>query len=877
MEYYRSSLKDLYQQFHVSPGSGLSDKEVAQRQKEYGLNRLEDGKKKSLIYLFFNQFKSPLIYILVAAGCLIFFLGNPLDAFFISFIILFNALIGTIQEGRAQDIVSRLRRFIKGSVVVLRNGERNIAEHEQLVPGDIIILSPGDRVPADARVIKSAHLRVNEALLTGESLPVAKQSDELVGELRIFEQTNMLFMGTMLTQGTATALVVATGNTTQLGALHKTITDIEVDMPLKRELTTLSHAIVVGIFGIIIALFGIGMVLHRPWHELLVTLTTLFICVIPEGLPLTFTVVLVAGVYRLARHNMLVKRMQAVEGLGRTDVIILDKTGTLTRNELVVQHCYYNDQLYEISGEGYSARGTVTPVSKGPRDEGLHDAAKACALLASAYVAFDEKSGTYAVKGDPTEAAMGVFAHKIIGPCEREQLVLDELPFSDALKIHSVLYRGHDGISMAVAGSLEKLQSYGADSTAELKTQEADLLQRGYRVVAVACGNAPDQNEQEASLEAVRIFLAGKPRYLLLGMWDALRPEVPEMIRGVRESGIEVVMATGDHAQTARALAQAAGMLHHDDVVTGDELARWSAQDFEKRIAQTHVYARLTAEDKVKIVKTWQHAHKIVAMTGDGVNDVPALMAADLGIALGKSGSESAQEAGDMILLDDSFSTIVNAIEEGRHIFYALRRVVIYFFATNLAEVFLIVITLILNLPLPLYPAQILWLNLITDGFLDVALSAEPREPGLLQSVWLRRIQQTGLVDRSLLITSFLMALPMALGSILVFYMTMDQNIDHARTLAFVCMALFQWFNAFNCRSERRSLFSLGLFSNYWLLLASALVIMLQLSLLYVPFLAKIFRTEPLSLHEWLYLGLLASSIIFIDELRKLYVRSRLQ
>ncbi len=883
MKHYQVPIEQLAQLYQADLQYGLTQEEAQRRLVLNGPNTLPEEPQESLVMVFLRQFKSPLLYVLLIAAVLITVLGNYSDALVIAGVLIFNAFVGTIQEGRAQAALARLKSLVTVSCLVMRDGKKIVMEDRNLVIGDVILVQEGDKIPADARIIESRDLVSNESLLTGESTGIAKIAELLEGELPIFEQKNMLFKGTTITSGSARALVVATGTTTEVGKLQASVEAIETDMPLKRELDRLSHWIVIAVTFMCVTLLLAGLVLGKPLTELLVILTALFIAVIPEGLPVVFTLVLVSGAHRMARKHVLVKRLQAVEGLGRADVIIIDKTGTLTRNELLVSKVYADGIWYDVSGVGYHAQGTVLHGTGSVIDANKHTLLflmrDAAALLNTAELR-ELPGGIFQVKGEPTEAAMGVFAEKLGGhksKLEETYRKLYEIPFNFDLRLHLGFYEKDNRLWVFVAGAPEKImQSCKHVDSSDYKAL-GDALHEGLRVVGAAAFVADMPADRVNWEQYTQEQVLGKLRFLgFFGIQDAIRPDVYNAVSKARASGLHVVMATGDHEATARFIGKKTGILREgDEVLVGNDLEDLSKQ--EERVLDIDnvtVFARVTPTDKLDIVRLFkQHGH-LVAMTGDGINDVPSLIAADLGIAMGISGTDVAKEAADLVLLDDSFSSIVQAIKEGRHIFYALRRVVWYFFSTNLSEVLVILTTFFLNWPVALLAPHILWLNLVTDGFLDMALSMEPHEQGLLNQAWLKRIQKVGLVDRSLILKIIGGALPMAIGSLWVFPRIYPYDLARARTMTLTCMAMFQWFNAWNCRSEKLSILQLGLFSNPWLIAATCLVALLQVAVIYIPFMQVIFRTVPIALGDWLLIAVVASSIIAIEEIRKAVQRS---
>jgi len=887
MKFYQMSKERVVEEFDSDESKGLTNYQFREGIAKYGQNMLPETPREYWLTIFIRQFQSPLIYILLLAAVIIFFVGHDkLDAFIISGVLFFNAIIGAIQEGRARNILDSLKRFITTEAVVIRDGKKTFVEDIELVPGDIILLLEGERVPADARVIESNSLKIDEAVLTGESRPIKKVSSAIVQEVPIHDQNNMVFKGTYILSGSGRAIVTATGLRTEIGKVHKVAEFVESDMPLRRELNKLSRWIVLFILFMCVAIFTIGFISGKPIRELLVMLTALFICVIPEGLPVVLTLVLVMGAYKMAKRNVLVKRMQAVEALGQANVILIDKTGTLTRNELMVSKVVTDSKEFTVSGVGYFSEGEIFLDDK---EIGLEDnprlliMGKAGCLLNRAEIHYVSETNTFEIKGDPTESSMFVFSQKLgisKDELEKEYEEIYEIPFSSVWQYHAVFCKKGDRGIVFISGSPERVMERSANMTSEDKNRFYFMLREGLRIVAIAVkefdlGIIPTEDvEEKTRREAYEKIIASDLDYVgLFGIQDSIRPEVPSLVRNTRAADLKIIMVTGDHKETALYVAKKVGIYAEGDyVVDGTQLSVLSDNELEDKLDNITVYARASSDQKLRIVDLLRKTGKIVAMTGDGVNDAPSLMAADLGIAMGAIGTEVAKQASDMVLLDDSFANIVFAIEYGRHIFYTLRRVVLYFFATNMGEVFVIFFAISLGLPLPITAAQILWLNLITDGFLDTALSTEKPERNALR----KSPTQTGrfrLVDRYVLYKTIYMALPMGIFSTWVFISYYKADIVHARSMTLVTMAMFQWFNAWNCRSETKSIFQLGFFSNRWLLAAIGVVFVLQIVVLHNPLMQRVFDTKPISMNEWLMILAISSSIFFIEELRKLIVR----
>ncbi|MBI4088331.1 HAD-IC family P-type ATPase [Candidatus Kaiserbacteria bacterium] len=866
---------------------GLSPAEVARRRSEYGANVLPEPRSESLFITFLYQFQSPLIYLLLAAALAVLLTGETADGFIILAVLIFNAIVGTIQEGRAQNTLRALRHLVETTATVVRDGVELIIPDTELVPGDMLILTEGGRVPADARVVTSYTLKADESSLTGESVPVHKTTDVLRSEnASPAEQHNMVFKGTTIVTGTGRAVVIATGSQTEIGGIAKEIAAIDSEVPLKADIRFLSR-IILGVVALIGALiFILGIYAGNPLSVVFATVVSLSVSIIPEGLPVVITLVLASGVWRMSRRNVLVKKLHAVEALGQSSIIAVDKTGTITRNELTVVSVWAGDSAFDVQGSGYEPSGLIA----------LHGAAidaadhpelllcgKIAALCANARPLRIENPHVWRVAGDPTEAAMFVFAQKVgfhRDTLEGTMPLIAELPFDYKLKYHAALHGDGGGRQLSVTGAPEEILALSSGmwragkrhalnehERKELETVFLRMSEKGLRVVACASRNDASPTLEPSAVHS--LTFAG-----FLGMKDALRTEVREAARRAEEAGIRVVMITGDHMVTARSIARDAGIFRAGDrVLSGREIDALSDDELPGRLAETSIFARVTPEHKLRIITAYKKKGLIVAMTGDGVNDAPSLVAADLGVAMGVTGTEVAKEAADLVLLDDNFGSIVSAVEEGRSIYKTIQKVILYLFSTSVGEVLTISGALILGLPLPLLPVQIIWLNFVTDGFLDVALAMEPREKGLLAGFFERpkRFLVNGLMAERIAV----MATPMALASIAIFVAYQGESPEKAWTMTLTMLAVFQWFNAWNCRSESESLFRMNPFSNPYLVGATAIVFGLQLCALYLPPLQQLLHTSPLTLSEWGIIVAAALSIVAAEEGRKALYRFR--
>ncbi len=874
-DYYSKNIPEVFEELK-SGERGLSEEEVKKRLEIYGPNKLPETKPDNLFIVFIRQFQSPLIYILMAASLIVFYLKETTDALIILAVLVFNAIVGTIQEGRAQNTLSALKKFVETRAAVLREGKEIIINDQQLVLGDILILQEGEKVPADARVIISNNLKIDQAALTGESVPVYKTSETINSENLPFpKQRNMIFKGTYAVAGNGQAIVTATGVNTVIGKIGQEIALIDTEIPLKKDIRQLSRLIIIAVSIIGAVLFFSGIFLGKSLIEMFKTVVALSVSIIPEGLPIVITLVLATGVWRMAKQNALVKKLQAVEALGQAKIIAVDKTGTITKNELMIEKVWVQGKMFKIGGIGYEPKGEIyleKQLVSPPDFEELILAGKIAGFCANAHVFYSEEDKTYKVSGDPTEAALSVFAKKIGFQEEivrKQHPLIFEIPFDYENKYRLTVRKEDNNKFLTVIGAPESillLCGLSKKNKEDLDSVFHKMSREGLRVLAFAFKTG--RISEKISTEAMPKLIFGG----FYGMKDVLRAEAKEAIKQAQEAGLKVIVITGDNKLTAQAIAREAGIFSEgDETISGEELESMSEDELAEKLSKVAVFARVLPDHKLKIVQAFRKRGEVIAMTGDGVNDAPSLVAADLGMAMGKIGTEVAKEASDIVLLDDNFSTIISAIEEGRSIYKTIKKVVLYLFSTSLGEILTISIALFSGYPLPLLAGQIIWLNFVTDGFLDVALAMEPKERGLLKEKW--RKSGRYLVDSLMVQRMFVMALPMSIGAFFVFqnYLTLDPA--KALTMSLTTLAIFQWFNAWNCRSENKSIFRINPFSNKWLFGATFIVISLQLLAVYHPWLQKILHTVPLELGDWLIAVVVACSIIIVEEFRKSVVR----
>ncbi len=877
--WHKKTIFEALEELH-SFESGLKNEEALRRLAQYGTNTLPEARRDGLATIFFSQFKSPLIYILLAAALIVLAMGETADGAIIVFVLVFNAVFGTIQEGKSQNTLAALRNFVQTSATVVRNEKILILSDREIVPGDIVLLNQGDKVPADARIIDVDALKVDESSLTGESTPVLKTSEALKRlETSVSERKNIVFKGTNILSGTARAVVVATGMETEIGKISKAIASIDTDMPLKSSIKALSRLIIVTVLLISATLFIVGIARGLPLRVMFATVVSLSVSIIPEGLPIVMTLVLASGVWRMTKQNVLVKKLQAVEALGQANIIAVDKTGTLTKNEMTVEEIWVYGKRFTVMGKGYEPKGEILFEGKAidPLEHGELLLAGRIALFGSdSHAMYVEDSNMWKVSGDPTEGALKVFALKLgFKDSEQGQKILD-LPFDSVTKYHLVVRGSKEENFLSMIGAPEVLLSLcdkmvlgkrsvklNADTRKEIESVFSGMAEKGLRVVALAMR----ENVGKVNPDKLPpLTFVG-----LCGMKDPLREEVAGAVAKAHAAGIRVLMISGDYKITARAIAREAGLLGGDGVLTGEDLKNLSEEELLERIKNCNVFARVTPQDKLRIVELFRKRGDIVAMTGDGVNDAPSLAAADLGVAMGKIGTEVAKEAADLVLLDDNFGSIVAAIEEGRNIYKTIKKVILYLFSTSVGEVLVIAGAIFFGLPLPILPAQIIWLNFVTDGFLDVSLAMEPKEDGLLRDGFRRPSKY--ILDPFTVKRMIYMGVVIATGSLLMFLWYLGNAPEKALAASLTTLAVFQWFNAWNCKSEKQSVFSSGFFRNKFLIGATGVIVLLQMFALYNPLMQKFLHTTPLALHDWVRIIIVASSILMIEEIRKLFDR----
>lgn len=865
---------------------GLDVAEVDSRRKQHGPNELREAPRQPMWRRFLEQFKDLVVWILIAAAVIAGFLGDVTDTVAILAIVLLNGLIGFFQQERAEQAIAALRKLSSPSAKVTRGGQAKSVPAAELVPGDVIDLEAGDYVPADLRLVESYSLQNQEASLTGESTPAEKDARaELTEQTTLGDRQNMAYMGTVVATGRARGLVVATGMQTELGHIAGMLErEPPEPTPLQRRLTELGKVLVWVCLGLVAVVYGLEVARSGEWLKTFLVAVSLAVAAVPEGLPAVVTLALAIGLQRMAKRNALVRKLPSVETLGSVTVICSDKTGTLTRNEMTVRTVVAGGEEYRVSGTGYDPEGkflkeeTAVDVGQTPDLQLLLTIATRCNN--AKVVPAKDNPAAWQVLGDPTEGALVVAARKGgIADSASEAKLVAEIPFDSQRKAMSTVYRGSDGghvmytkgapeVVLAlctherVAGEVKPLADDGRKA---IQDRCARLAADAQRVLALSYRQDPVQ-ENDKYVEKELVF-AG-----LCGMIDPPREEAKAAVAATRTAGIRPVMITGDHPETARAIATELGILSGEDqVLTGQELEAKPDEWLAANVQQISVYARVSAEHKLRVIHAWRKQGAVVAMTGDGVNDAPAVKAADIGIAMGIAGTDVTKEASDMVLTDDNFKSIVSAVEEGRCIFENIQNVVRYLLSCNAGEVLFMLFAALAGWPIPLAAIQILWINLVTDGLPALALTLEPPDRGIMRRPP-RPPHEPVLTVRqgtSILINGVLIAAATAAGFWLV-YRGDEANLKYASTVAFCILAYSQLMFSFACRSSRYTLPELGIHTNPYLLAAIAISGLLQLGAVTLPFLQPILEVSASPLDRWLLILGLSLAPVSVVEIGKI-------
>ena len=888
---YKGSLNEVIKKHNSDPNRGLTSDEAKQRLEKFGPNVIESSNKKSLAKKIIEQIADPMVILLVLASIVSAFTGDTVEAVIIIAIVVINAIMSIIQEGRAEDSVAALQKMSSPEATIIRDGGRKKVKAEELVPGDIVIIETGDIIPADMRLLESSNLQIDESSLTGESVAVEKDSSvEFDSEVGIGDRDNFAFSSSIVTYGHGKGLVTATGSETEIGKIATSLESVEAkDTPLQKQLKKLSKLLAILVVIVCILVFVVGYFRsNMDMLENFMVAVSLAVAAIPEGLTAVVTIVLSIGMNRMAERKAIVKNLLSVETLGSTTVICSDKTGTLTQNEMTITKVYTNGDEFEVEGSGYEPKGDIRDASGEVVND--HDQIKLLMTIASLCndANLIRENDTYKITGDPTEGAMLTFSEK--WNINQENLNekhprLEEIPFDSTRKMMTTFhemdgknYGYTKGAPDIVIDKCSKTLVNGeiVDFTDDLKKKALEvntsLASQALRVMAYSFKPVEtlDTEITSENIEHDMVFVG------LTGMIDPPRPEAKAAVKECHASGIDVVMITGDYFETALAIAKELGIAtSRDQAMQGSDLNDKTEAEIREIVKTKRIFARVSPENKVQLVKALQQNGEIVAMTGDGVNDAPAIKNADIGISMGITGTDVAKDTADMILVDDNFATIVNAVEEGRVIFSNIKKFVSFLLSCNIAEVLIVFLSILFGLPSPLTPIQLLWLNLVTDAFPALALGVEPAEPGIMEedprdpnSSIISGRTRTDLIAQSIFITVAVLA-AYVVGLKFIF----PDSIEGAHTMVFATLITSELLRAFSIRSNKFTLKELGFGSNPQLIKATLFSFALLLLVMYVPVLRDLFEVVSLT-WEWLPVLALALIPLVLGEVSKVIRRN---
>ncbi len=883
MTFHQFNIDDTLKKLSSRP-EGLTDEQAATLRKQHGFNEIPETGLRPWWQMLLNQFKSTLILILFIAAIIAGATGHMVDVYVILAVIFVNATIGFVEEIRAEKAVASLKSMMVPQAKVMRGGEKISIEAKYLVPGDIIILEEGDSIPADARLIKAKNARAIEAPLTGESVPVGKKTDALSENTALADRNNMLWKGTYLAGGYAVGVVTAIGLKTAIGDIAQTLQSIK---PTKTNFQKKTDVLArqMGTIAIInaVLLFSVGYFFRDyDWNELLLVAIAAMVSSIPEGLPAVLAIVLAIGAHRMSKRNAIIREFTATETLGAVTTILTDKTGTLTQNTLTVRRVALGDGTnYQISGEGWSPIGSFMKdekVLEVPDEAALQQLLRIAHFSNNSEIKHDQQNDTYKLIGDPTEGALLALARKGGSNTKATVAKIDDMPFNSSVKMRATLVEKENQRQLLIVGAPEKvlMQStsfLGASGIHPMTEAERTRLREqieqwsgdALRVIALAYRDEAPTADSIDENNLGNLILAG-----ITGMIDPPRTDVKDAIAVAHKAGIRVIMATGDHIKTGVAIAKAVGIITDEQnalALTEQQLLELDEKEFLKAVKEVNVFARLTPDMKLRIAETLQKSGELIAMTGDGVNDAPALKKADVGVAMGIMGTDVARDAAKVVLADDNFSTIVHAVEEGRIVFTNARQTSFFLLTTNFAEIITLMTAMLAGMPVPLTATQILWLNLVTDGVGDKALAAEQGHGEVLEQKPVSPAEP--ILNKSILPFLLINAVLMTILSIGAFQWFIGESLEKARAGAFITMAFCQLYNLLNMRSLKYSIFKIGLFSNRYINIALIISIIIQVMIIEIPFFERLFHFDPVSFPEFAALALLASLVLWGGELFK--------
>ncbi len=889
IHHHSESVKTVFESLETTT-EGLSTEEAESRLIKYGPNQLVETKTRSSLVRFFYQFHNVLIYVLIAACAVTAMLGHWLDSSVILGVILLNAVIGFVQEGKAEDALRAIRQMLSLNAMVIRDGRQMTIRAESLVSGDIVLLQSGDKVPADLRLFRVNGLQIQESVLTGESMAVDKIIDPIAQQSVIGDRRSMAYSGTLVTHGQGAGAVVTTGAKTEIGCISTLVSEVEsITTPLLRQLGQFSRWLTIAIMAIASMTFAFGsLVRDYVIAEMFLAAVSLAVAAIPEGLPAIVTITLAIGVQRMARRNAIIRKLPAVETLGAVSVICSDKTGTLTRNEMTVRAIATAENLFELGGTGYDPHGSILLSNKDilPEDKPLLlEVARAAVLCNDA--SLEQRDSECLVHGDPMEGALlisGLKAGLDIEIEKKQYPRTDLIPFESEHRFMATLHHSHTGDAFIfLKGAPERVLEMSAFQRTINGDQSLDknywltrierMAQQGQRVLAIAFKPVShDQRELTFSDVENELIILG-----MFGLIDPPRVEAMEAVRACGKAGIRVKMITGDHGVTARSIAQQLKLINADDVLTGQELESINDDDLRQRVQDVDVYARVNPEHKLRLVRLLQEQGLIVAMTGDGVNDAPALKRADIGTAMGHNGTEAAKEAAEMVLADDNFASIIHAVEEGRTVYDNLKKAILFILPTNGGEALIILGAILFGFyQLPLTPVQILWVNMITAVTLALALAFEPPEQNVMRRP--PRDAHEPILTHYLIWRVVFVSLIIMSGTMGLFLWEIGQgaSIEQARTVAVNTLVMFEIFYLFNARYITDSIFSWeGFTGNRYVLIAIGVLFIFQLGFTYLTPMHSLFGSAEIDLQVWVRILIVSSSVLFLVELEKYFVRCR--
>jgi len=869
------ALKEL-----ASGSRGLSEAEAARRLEKFGANALKEAAAESPLKRFLDQFADFMVLLLIAAAAVSAALGEVVDAAAIIAIVLVNAAIGFAQEYRADKAIHALKALAAPKARVVRDGTEKHVEARFLAPGDVIVIEEGDRVPADCRLMESVELNVDEALLTGESLPAAKDASAVFGAgAALADRRNMIYSGTVAVHGRGKAAVVATGMRTEMGRIAGLVQETESEKtPLQEQLAKLGRFLGIAALAICGMVFVVGVWRGYALLDMFLTSVSLAVAAIPEGLPAVVTITLAVGVQRMVSRNAIIRKLPAVETLGAATAICSDKTGTLTKNEMTVREIWLADgRDARVTGGGYATQGEIEGVRKG--DEALSLLLDTACLCNNANLVFDAAKNRVSITGDPTEACLLVAAAKAgkdYAALRRGREFVLEIPFSSERKMMSVCRENGSRYRVYSKGAAEALLekcTHSLENGKTVKLTEAakrGILAANNRMASKALRVLAFAYKDEAEKPSPKSMEDGLTFVGLAGMNDPPRPEAKKAVELCKQAGIKVVMITGDNPETAAAIGRELGLLGGNSrVVAGKELDQ--IRDLEKVAGDIAIYARVSPEHKLRIVNALKARGEVVAMTGDGVNDAPAIKRADIGVAMGLTGTDVTKEASDMVVTDDNFASIVAAVEEGRTIYSNIVKAVVYLVSCNIGEIITIFSAIIAGFASPLTPLQILWMNLATDAFPALALAMEPPHAGVMRKP--PRDKNKPILGRHNARKIALVGIWIAAGTLALYLLYLSRGVAKAETMAFTTIIFFQLFYALDCRSETRTLYKLGFASNKWMLAAIAGGVALQLVIIYAPFAQGVFKTVALEAGDLALAALVSASLLFALQIKKAVVK----